>query len=62
MFFLCQFSGKDVVLITQTEVNAVFDEQVRLCADTLQKKSKVFIGQLNFTSKRNRIPYILGIF
>ena len=51
-----------MVLITQTEVNAVFDEQVRLCADTLQKKSKVFVGQLNFTSKKNRIPYILGIF
>ena len=29
-----------MVLITQTEVNAVFDEQVRLCADTLQKKTK----------------------
>ena len=24
--------------------------------------SKVFVWQLNFTSKRNRIPYILAIF
>ena len=30
--------------ITQTEVNAVFDEQVRLCADTLQKKTKEYTG------------------
>jgi hypothetical protein len=33
-----------VVLITQTEVNAVFDEQVKLCADTLQKKTKEYTG------------------
>ena len=33
-----------MVLITQTEVNAVFDEQVRLCADTLQKKTKEYTG------------------
>ena len=33
-----------MVLITQTEVNAVFDEQVKLCADTLQKKTKEYTG------------------
>ena len=31
-------------MITQTEVNAVFDEQVSLCADTLQKKTKEYTG------------------
>ena len=36
--------GKEVVLITQNEVNAVFDEQVRLCADTLQRKTKEYTG------------------
>ena len=41
-FFYVNF--KEVVLITQTEVNAVFDEQVRLCADTLQKKTKEYTG------------------
>lgn len=30
--------------ITQKEVNAVFDEQVQLCADTLQRKSKEYTG------------------
>ncbi len=30
--------------ITQQEVNAVFDGQVRLCADTLQKKTKEYTG------------------
>ena len=33
-----------MVLITQTEVDAVFDGQVRLCADTLQKKTKEYTG------------------
>ncbi|MDO4338407.1 MAG: hypothetical protein Q4C91_10015 [Eubacteriales bacterium] len=31
-----------MVYITQTEVNAVFDEQVRRCADILQKKTKEY--------------------
>ena len=30
--------------ITQKEVNAVFDEQVQLCADILQKKTKEYTG------------------
>ena len=29
---------------TQQEVNAVFDEQVRLCADTLKRKTKEYTG------------------
>lgn len=29
-------------MITQTEVNAAFDEQVSLCTDTLQKKTKEY--------------------
>nr|WP_322183807.1 hypothetical protein [Neglectibacter sp. M00184]HDT8222631.1 hypothetical protein [Enterococcus faecium] len=30
--------------MTQNEVNTVFDEQVRLCADTLQRKTKEYTG------------------
>ena len=30
--------------ITQKEVNTVFDEQVRRCANTLQKKTKEYTG------------------
>ncbi|WP_368283410.1 hypothetical protein [Dorea longicatena] len=30
--------------MTQNEVNAVFDEQVRLCADTLKRKTKEYTG------------------
>ena len=36
--------SKEGCHITQKEVNAVFDEQVRLCADTLQKKTKEYTG------------------
>ncbi len=36
--------SKEGCHITQQEVNAVFDEQVRLCADTLQKKTKEYTG------------------
>lgn len=32
--------SKEGCYITQNEVNAVFDEQVRLCADTLKRKPK----------------------
>lgn len=35
---------KEGCLITQKEVNAVFDEQVRRCADILQKKTKEYTG------------------
>ena len=34
---------KEVVCIAQNKVNAVFDEQVRLCADILQRKTKEYI-------------------
>ena len=33
-----------MIIITQNEVNAVFDEQVRLCADTLKRKTKEYTG------------------
>ena len=36
--------SKEGCHITQKEVNAVFDEQVQLCADTLQKKTKEYTG------------------
>lgn len=36
--------SKEGCHITQNEVNAVFDEQVRRCADTLQKKTKEYTG------------------
>ena len=44
-----QYSGqirfsKEGCHITQNEVNAVFDEQVRRCADILQKKTKEYTG------------------
>ena len=35
---------KEGCFITQKEVNAVFDEQVKLCADTLQRKTKEYTG------------------
>lgn len=34
--------SKEGCFITQKEVNAVFDEQVRLCAETLQRKKKEY--------------------
>ena len=36
--------SKEGCYITQNEVNAVFDEQVRLCADTLKRKTKEYTG------------------
>lgn len=36
--------SKEGCHITQKEVNAVFDEQVQLCADILQKKTKEYTG------------------
>ena len=36
--------SKEGCHITQQEVNAVFDEQVQLCADILQKKTKEYTG------------------
>lgn len=36
--------SKEGCLITQKEVNAVFDEQVKLCADTLKRKTKEYTG------------------
>lgn len=36
--------SKEGCHITQNEVNAVFDEQVRRCADILQKKTKEYTG------------------
>ena len=33
-----------MIIITQNEVNTVFDEQVRLCADTLKRKTKEYTG------------------
>ena len=38
--------SKEGCHITQKEVNAVFDEQVQLCADTLQKKTKEYTGTI----------------
>lgn len=38
------FPKKEECHITQKEVNAVFDEQVQLCADTLQRKTKEYTG------------------
>lgn len=38
------FFPKEGCQITQKEVNAVFDEQVRICADILQKKTKEYTG------------------
>ena len=35
---------KEGCFITQNEVNAVFDEQVRICAETLQRKRKEYTG------------------
>lgn len=43
-FFYANINRKEVVLITQNEVNAVFDEQVWLCTDTLQRKTKEYTG------------------
>lgn len=39
--FLCPKEG---CFITQQEVNAVFDEQVQLCADTLKRKTREYTG------------------
>ena len=36
--------SKEGCFITRKEVNAVFDEQVRLCAETLQRKKKEYTG------------------
>lgn len=36
--------SKEGCYITQNEVNAVFDEQVRFCADTLKRKTKEYTG------------------
>lgn len=36
--------SKEGCFITQKEVSAVFDEQVRLCAETLQRKTKEYTG------------------
>ena len=33
-----------MVLITKNEVNTVFDEQVRICDDTLKRKAKEYTG------------------
>lgn len=44
-FRIAGFSfSKEGCYITQNEVNAVFDEQVRLCADTLKRKTKEYTG------------------
>ena len=46
-FYVLRYKAFSIIqqtLITQTEVNAVFDEQVKLCADTLQKKTKEYTG------------------
>ena len=42
-FFLC-ILREEVILITQKEVNIVFNEQVRLCEDTMQKKTREYTG------------------
>ena len=43
-FYSCIFCFVFCVDIRQYEVNAVFDEQVRLCADTLKRKAKEYTG------------------
>lgn len=39
--------SKEGCFITQKEVNAVFDEQVKLCADTLKRKTKEYTGDVS---------------
>ena len=43
--------SKEGCYITQNEVNAVFDEQVRLCADTLKRKTKEYTGDAGMLAK-----------
>ena len=38
------FDREEVILITQKEVNAVFKEQVRICADAMKRKTREYTG------------------
>lgn len=38
------FEREEVILITQNEVNIIFNEQVRLCADTMKRKTREYTG------------------
>lgn len=38
------FDREEVILIIQKEVDAVFKKQVRLCADTMKKKTREYTG------------------
>ena len=38
------FDREEVILITQNEVNIIFNEQVRLCADTMKRKTREYTG------------------
>lgn len=41
LVFLCRFSRNECVFIAQKEINAVPDEQIKICADILRRKTGI---------------------